>query len=308
MTASHSSPRPPIVACWGMGLDSIAMIIELVARGEPPDVVLTADTGSERPETMAFLPLFQQWMDGHGLEHHVVRYVPKRFKHWPPYYSLLENCLPNATLPSISMGRHSCSQKWKIEPQDRWTNAWPPALSAWARGQRVTKLIGYDASPADDRRYAHVAGIEDPKYAFRYPLREWGWQRDDCAARIRKAGLPVPMKSACFFCGAAKPDEIATLPHWCLRLIVLIETRAAPRLRTVEGLWRSSTKTRPGSMTAFIRLHALLDTAEIDDIVAGAPVDLVRFQDAAAALPIDERPALGEWIERFNAGVTQLAA
>ena len=131
MTSDRTATRRPVVACWGMGLDSTAMmIIELVARGEAPDVVLTADTGSERPETMTFLPLFQQWMDDHGLEYHVVRYVPKRFKHWPPYYSLLENCLTNATLPSISMGRHSCSQKWKIEPQDRWTNDWPPAIAA----------------------------------------------------------------------------------------------------------------------------------------------------------------------------------
>ena len=61
-------------------------------------------------------------------------------------------------------------------------------------------------------------------------------------------------------------------------------------------------------MTAFIRLHALVDTDEVDAIVADAPVDLVRFQEAAAALPIDERPALGEWIARFNARVTQLAA
>ena len=29
-----------------------------------------------------------------------------------------------------------------------------------------------------------------------------------------------------------------TLPPWCLRLIVLVEARAAPRLQTVEGLWR----------------------------------------------------------------------
>ena len=61
-------------------------------------------------------------------------------------------------------------------------------------------------------------------------------------------------------------------------------------------------------MTAFIRLHALVDTDEVDTIVAGAPVDLVRFQDAAAALPIDGRPALGEGIARSAAGVTQLAA
>ena len=235
-------------------------------------------------------------------------YEPKRFKHWPPYTSLLENCLTNATLPSISFGRHQCSLKWKVEPADRWTSQWQPATDAWARGDRVKKLIGYDASPADDRRYAHVADRHDPLYEYQYPLRNWRWDRARCAARIREAGLPVPIKSACFFCGAAKPEEIATLPAWCLRLIVLMETRAAPRLRTVEGLWRSSTTKRPGSMTAFIRQRGLLDVAEIDAIVAGAPIDLVDFQRAAAVLPLEERPAMAEWIERFNAGVSRLAA
>ena len=50
----------PVIAAWGMGLDSTAMIVELVRQGTPPDVVLTADTGSERPETYVFLPLFQE--------------------------------------------------------------------------------------------------------------------------------------------------------------------------------------------------------------------------------------------------------
>jgi len=105
----------PVVAAWGMGVDSTAMIIEWVARGLPLSVVLTADTGVEREETYAYLPIFQRWMDRHHIEHHVVRYVPKRFKHWPPYFSLLENCLTNATLPSISFGRHSCSLGLPIE-------------------------------------------------------------------------------------------------------------------------------------------------------------------------------------------------
>jgi hypothetical protein len=30
--------RQPVVAAWGAGVDSTAMIIELAARGEPPDV------------------------------------------------------------------------------------------------------------------------------------------------------------------------------------------------------------------------------------------------------------------------------
>jgi len=56
-----------------------------------------------------YVPLFRQWLDRHGIENHIVRYVPKRFMHWPPYASLLENLLTNGTLQSISFGRHSCS-------------------------------------------------------------------------------------------------------------------------------------------------------------------------------------------------------
>jgi hypothetical protein len=36
-----------------MGVDSTAMIVELVERGEAPDLALTADIGSERPESYA---------------------------------------------------------------------------------------------------------------------------------------------------------------------------------------------------------------------------------------------------------------
>ena len=74
-------PRLPVIAAWGMGLDSTAMIIEWIARGRPLDLVLTADTGSERPETYEYLPIFQRWMDARGIAHEIVRYAPKRFKH-----------------------------------------------------------------------------------------------------------------------------------------------------------------------------------------------------------------------------------
>ena len=289
-------------------MDSTAMIIELVARGEPPDAVLMADTGSERPETDRFVPLFRAWMRDHGVENHIVRYEPKRFRHWPPYHSLLENLLTNGTLPSISFGRHSCSQKWKIAPQDRWAQSWQPALDAWSRGERVVKLIGYDCSPADTKRYADREGYDDPRFAFRYPLREWGWKRADCMARIHREGLPVPVKSSCFFCAAMKPDEIRTLPSDYLRLIVLIEARARPRLRQVDGLWRKPVRgcrgaePRPGSMTEFIRAEALLSAAEIDAIERIAPADLVSFQQRAALVDLAERPPLRDWLDRFHAG------
>lgn len=178
----------------------------------------------------------------------------------------------------------------------------------------MIKLIGYDCSPADNRRYAHREGYDDPRFVFRYPLREWGWTRDDCIARIKREGLPVPVKSSCFFCAAMKPDEVRSLPEDYLRLIVLIEARAQPRLRVVEGLWRKAVKgaagaqARPGSMTAFIRQEGLLPEHDIAHIIAAAPADLLDFQRAAALSPLGERATMEDWLTRFHAGNPALAA
>jgi hypothetical protein len=147
----------------------------------------------------------------------------------------------------------------------------------------VVKLIGYDCSPADQRRYAEQAGVTDPLYEYRYPLREWGWQRADCVARIAAAGLPQPGKSACMFCLAVKP-----------------------RLTSIEGLRRKSVKgcrgatPHPGSMSAFIRAEALLPAAEIDLIEASAPAALLRFQEAQAGLDAADRTPIADWLALFE--------
>lgn len=72
-----------------------------------------------------------------------------------------------------------------------------------------------------------------------------------------------------------------TLSPWCLRPIVLGEAQAARRFRTVEGLWHTSARERPGSMTRFSRERGLLSSAAIDAVIAGAPVDLIDFQRVA---------------------------
>lgn len=119
--------------------------------------------------------------------------------------------------------------------------------------------------------------------------------------RSRRA--PRPAEIELLHLRALKPDEVRALPAWCLRLIILVEARAAPRLRTVEGLWRKSTRTRPGRMTDFIRAEALRPGAEIDAIIRDAPADLVRFQDIAAHVPLPDRPAMSDWLTAFNAGL-----
>ena len=135
-------PPPPVVLAYGIGVDSTALLIEKHARGEAPDLVLTADTSVEKPATYEYLDVIRPWMRDRGIRFELVSYVPRRFKHWPPYYGILEMCLTNATLPSKSLGGSSCSLKYKKAPQDKFLSTWQPAVDAWARGQRVVRLIG----------------------------------------------------------------------------------------------------------------------------------------------------------------------
>lgn len=255
-----------------MGVDSLAMLVGLHRRGLRPDAVLHADTGDEHPETVTYREERRRWLREVGFpELTIVRRAPartdgrgraRRDGSAPEAYTTLsENCIANKTLPSLAFGFKGCSVKWKIEPQNAWTRRWKPAQNAWERGQRIVKLIGYDAGPKDSRR-AHELGSDD-RYTYLYPLREWGWDRERCIVEIQREGLPVPRKSACVMCPASKPHEIAELvrdhPELADR-ICAIEDAARPYLTNVEGLWRTTVKglrkgsvARPGSMATFIR-------------------------------------------------------
>ena len=273
--------RPPLVVAYGMGVDSTAMLVGMHQRGVRPDLVLFADTGGEKPETYAYLPIIQSWLERVGFPPVVVvRNVPKRFKH-ASYTTLEENCLVNATLPSLAFGRKSCSLKWKRAPQDKFCRHHPPFADLWRthlprkkdlraqkrgvhlaarpEGVKITKAIGYDAGVKDGRRAWKLT--DDEHYHYVYFLREWGWSREECCRQILAAGLPLPPKSACFYCPATQPEELLELhdrhPHLTAR-IVTMEARAQPNLKKIDGLWRKGTKKRPGSMTAFLAQHGKL--------------------------------------------------
>lgn len=299
----------PVIAAYGAGLDSTAMIIEWLAQGRRLDVVLFADTGGENPHTYVLLEQFTSWLAERRVPLCVVKYRPRRFKNWPEYHDLFSNCVTNGTLPGIAFGGGSCSLKWKVAPQHTWTKTWPPAIAAWAAGKRVVKLIGYDASPADSRRYARAVTIDDPHYLNIYPLRAWGWTRAECDRRASDAGFENIKKSACYFCSASRPEEIDALDPVYLRRIILMEARAKPRLRNIEGLWRTGVKgargatPRPGSMTQYIRDKELLPPAEIDAVADLAPLDLVAFQ-ATVDPNAETRPAMRQWLTLFDASHT----
>jgi hypothetical protein len=277
--------KQPLIVAYGLGVDSTAAIVELYKRGIRPDAITFANVGNEKKETYAYLPIFREWLRQVDFpDVTVVQYRPKNFKNWPPYHSLGENCLTNGTLPSLAFGFKSCSLKWKVAPQNQWTDRWGPAMDWWATGGKVRKIIGYDASGKDLKRYAHAKGVEDPKYDYWYPLIDWGMDRDDCKEAIRSVGLPVPPKSACIFCPATQPEELHTHRREYLRYIVVMEARAKPRLEKIEGLWRNGIKgvktgkPRPGTMTAYIVQEGLLPAEEVRMLQETVPAEIIANQ------------------------------
>lgn len=274
--------RQPVIVNLGVGVDSVGMLVGLATHRDPelwPDLILFADTGAEKPETYRFLhDELDPWLVRQGFPQvTVVKYRPVR----AAYDTLEGNCLANETLPSIAFrgggpGSGGCSLKWKAEVMDAFIRGskrssspwhgpgWEPFHAAKAACLRTLRLIGYDASPTDSKRRERAdkrAGMERDAvladvaaYEYRYPLQEWGWTRDRCIEEIARAGLPVPVKSACFFCPASKKHEIAALaaehPDLFARAIEM-EDRAAHGkhgLKETRGLginfrWRAFAET-----------------------------------------------------------------
>ena len=217
------------IVSYGAGTNSTAMLVGLHERGERPDLILFADTGGERPETYAHRDTVSDWCESVGFPRVVTVRKGGREE------TLEENCIRMNMLPSIAYGFKSCSHKYKIEAQEKYANNNDQCRATWAAGERVLKMIGYDA---DETHRAKIP--EDKKYTYRYPLVEWDWGREECIEAIARAGLPQPGKSACFFCPSSKPQEILQLgrthPELLQRALAM---EANAELTSVKGLGRS---------------------------------------------------------------------
>lgn len=277
-----------VVVCFGAGVDSTAMLVALRVAGIRPDVITFADTGGEKPETLAHVNVMNRVVMAWGWPAiDVCRKVPMAAT---GYLDLYGNCIKNETLPSLAFGMKSCSIKWKQGPQDqflkgamRGPNARPPH-PLWERsrhdGHRILKLIGYDCGRADVRRSKSLKPA-DADFDYSYPLQVIGWARPDCVHAITSmlgANL-VPVKSACFFCPASKHWELYWLAahHPALLELALELERAALTGR-----------------------HSRFDAVEFgaswDDIVRGAD----RFPSTTTTVGLGRSFAWNQWARVNN--------
>lgn len=246
----------PIIVSNGVGVDSVAMLVELRRLNIVPDAIVTAlvgqdGFGNEHRRFYEYLPVLEQWLADVGfLAITYVWYEMQRPARHFAYWSLAGNCLANRTLPSISFRRnHSCSLKFKGAEIDRWVTA--------QYGQRPCyRLVGYDLSEGHRAaRFSIKTKCDGPRArdVYVYPLQLLGLDRAGCEAVIAAAGLPSPGLSACVFCAAMHPEEIDTLHAEELWLIVILEAHAQINLKKIRGLWGHGER-----MTEYILRRRLL--------------------------------------------------
>lgn len=210
-----------IVASFGGGVNSTAMLIGMVERQEKCDLILFADTGGEKPHTYEHVERFSKWLKFVGMPEIVTVRAEL-----PSDRGGLENyCLEHGTLPSIAYGFKSCSKQFKTRPQERYLKERNIVVT--------TKLIGFDADEA------HRAILAEGN---RYPLIEWNWGREECERACERIQLKVG-KSSCFFCPSTRKRDVMELrrvyPELAKRAVAMEVNMNARNPGAVKGLGRS---------------------------------------------------------------------
>lgn len=217
--------EPVTIVSYGGGTNSTAMLIGLAERKIRVDYILFADTGGEKPETYHYIRYFNNWLFQNGMPQIItVKYQTK----FGVEMTLEQDIINNKVLPSIAYGFKTCSQKYKIEPIEKWLKK-----NIEFGEEKPVKMIGFDA-------HEHRRMRDDPngKYINKYPLIEWDWDRTRCIEEIIKAGLCLPGKSSCFFCPNSKKGEVLTLDPDLQKRAMFIEENAKDKLTDIKGLGR----------------------------------------------------------------------
>jgi len=171
----------------GVGINSTALLLEWTFRKLPLDYVIFADTGSEKPQTYAYL---EKYVKPFCLEQRLPLIEIRRAEKtrtgnlsWPLHrYYENGNSIP-------FRNRRETTRDWKIRPMQKW-------IKKNARPARV--LIGFDFGEVG--RVNDQGPNEAPWITKSYPLIEWKIRRPQCEEVIRRQGWPSPGKSGCWCC------------------------------------------------------------------------------------------------------------
>ena len=145
------------------GKDSTAMLLLMIERDMPIDVVLTADTGMEFPEMYEHIQKLDDLLCRERGIHITILRHPKGFE-----WLMFEE-------PKVKQSSIENRQKLGVP---LYGNGWPGPLVRWCTGQLKTHLIRKEVNRLKKERNAlHYVGIaaDEPKRVKeeKYPLVDW---------------------------------------------------------------------------------------------------------------------------------------
>ncbi|MBI2171526.1 MAG: phosphoadenosine phosphosulfate reductase family protein [Chloroflexi bacterium] len=164
------------VLSYGGGVNTVALMLLLIRNQEPLDEVVFADTGVEVPETYAYMEITRDYLERYGIPFHIIRKRNGK--------TLYETCEARRVFPSAI---------WRWSTRDFKVH---PILGYYrSLGTHVNQYLGI----AHDEIW-RMKDSPSPYVTNLYPLIDKKMTRADCVALIEAEGLPVPVKSGCFFC------------------------------------------------------------------------------------------------------------
>jgi len=193
------------VISYGGGVQSTALCV-LATQGKigTVDAALFANVGddSEHPATCTYVrEVMQPWCAERGLDVHELQRTKRDGSVETLYGRLMKEGSRSLPIPirmpdSGAPGRRSCTADFKVKVIGKWLKAHGASTATPA-----TVLIGFSTDEAHRASNRKPTNYEIPEH----PLLDLNYHREHCKRIIERAGLPVPPKSACYFCPFHRP-------------------------------------------------------------------------------------------------------
>lgn len=193
------------VISYGGGVQSTALVV-LATQGKigQVDAALFANVGddSEHPATVRYVrDIMVPWAKERHFDIHELHRYKRSGERETLYGRLVKKDSRSLPIPirmpdTGAPGTRSCTQDFKIRVLGKWVKAHGASAKTPAH-----VLIGFSTDEAHRASNRAPNKYEHPEH----PLLDLRLDREDCKRIIERAGLPVPPKSACYFCPFHRP-------------------------------------------------------------------------------------------------------
>lgn len=189
---------------FGGGVQSVAVMVLAAQQRVQYDHFLFANVGddSENPDTLRYLEEYARpYADDHDID---LIEIAKKLRNGETdtiYKQVMGNnrrlVIP-VRLSNGAPGRRVCTSDFKIEVIAKWLKQ---------HGATAEQPAASGLGISTDERHRAKPDSRIAWQVLEYPLIDLNLSRLDCMKLIEEAGLPIPPKSACWFCPYKRKTE-----------------------------------------------------------------------------------------------------